>query len=124
MRGIPAKMSHAKVIYNWACKYVLAQPYLWLLSKFKPGTVVRVAMRADPNKTYEELKAKSTFCNLNAKWTKELYTVSHQDGYKLKLQNVPNRRFSPRDSQNITNPHAIDVRKPWQKVRLSLKNNA
>jgi hypothetical protein len=76
--------------------------YKSYLARFQPGLKVRVAEAVNPELTMKQLIKEEAFNKSGAIWTKKIYTIKEVDGYKIKLDGVEKRRYSPRDLQIVT----------------------
>lgn len=78
--------------------------YVKLLDRYKPGTLVRIAEDVDPRKSSGELENANEFRKGGVPWTREVFKVVRQEGYKLIVSlkgKEFKRRLSPRDLQIV-----------------------
>jgi transposase InsO family protein len=73
-----------------------ADPYRELLARFPPGTRVRVWLGVNPAWGTKKRAEWIAYHKTGVRWTREVFTVAGQSGYKLLLEEATGR-WSPRD---------------------------
>lgn len=81
--------------------------YRTLLARFPAGTKVRVWLGQNPEWSPVERAAWVTYHKTGLRWTRRVYTVAGQEGYKLLLHGQDGR-WSPRDLLLLSAPEHVD----------------